>query len=198
MTKERPPRSSPSRFPRGPASIDPSGSLRIPEPSLVVLVGAAGAGKSTLAARLFDPSEILSSDAYREAVSGDAADQGATRLAFRILHRELVGRLAVRRLVVVDATNVERAARRELVARATAAGIPAVAIVLALPATVVSARNAARIFRQVDQAVVDRHLDRLAAALAAGRLNGEGFAAVHVLETVAATDALRIERIPTR
>jgi predicted kinase len=198
MTKERPPRSSPSRFPPGPASIDPSRSLRLQEPSLVVLVGAAGAGKSTLAARLFAPSEILSSDAYREAVSGDAADQGATRLAFRILHREMGRRLAAGRLVVVDATNVETAARRELVARAAAAGIPAVAIVLALPAAVVSARNAARIGRQVDQAVVDRHLDRLATALAADRLNGEGFAAVHVLETAAAVDALRIERLPVR
>ena len=195
MTKERPPRSSPSRFPRGPASIDRSRFLRIPEPSLVVLVGAAGAGKSTLAARLFEPSEILSSDAYREAVSGDAADQGATRLAFKILHRELGRRLAAGRLVVVDATNVETAARRELVVRAAAAGIPAVAIVLALPAAVVSARNAARVGRQVSQAVIDRHLHRLASALAADRLNGEGFAAVHVLETAADVDALRIERL---
>jgi predicted kinase len=100
--------------------------------------------------------------------------------------------------VVVDATNVETAARRELVARAAAAGIQAVAIVLALPPAVVSARNAARVGRQVDQAVVDRHLDRLALALAADRLNGEGFAAVHLLETAAAIDALRIERIPGR
>jgi protein phosphatase len=165
---------------------------------LVVLVGAAGAGKSTLAARLFDPSEILSSDAYREAVSGDAANQGATRLAFRILHREVDRRLAGGRLVVVDATNVETGARRELLARASAAGTQAVAIVLALPAAVVSARNAARVGRRVDQAVVDRHLHRLATAMATGRLNREGFAAVHVLETAPDVEALRIERIPVR
>ena len=198
MTKALPPRSSPIRSPHGPSSIDSPAPLRIPDPSLVVLVGAAGAGKSTLAARLFDPSEILSSDAYREAVSGDAANQGATRLAFRILHREVDRRLAAGRLVVVDATNVERAARRDLVARASAAGIPALAIVLALPAAVVSARNAARVGRHVDQAVVERHLDRLATALATGRLNGEGFAAAHVLETAADVDALHIERIPAR
>jgi len=198
MTKGPPPRSSPIRSPRGPDSIDSPAPLRIPDPSLVVLVGAAGAGKSTLAARLFDPSEILSSDAYREAVSGDAADQGATRLAFRILHREIVRRLARGRLVVVDATNVETGARRELVTRAVAAGIPAVAIVLALPAAVVSARNAARAGRRVDQAVVDRHLDRLATALATGRINGEGFATVHVIEATTDVDALRIERMPAR
>jgi predicted kinase len=159
-----------------------------------VLVGAAGAGKSTLAARLFAPSEILSSDAYREAVSGDVADQRATRLAFSILHRELEKRLAARRLTVVDATNVEAPARRSLLVRAAAARVPAIAIVLALPAAVVEARNAGRIGRVVDQAVVDRHLRRLAAALATDRLAQEGFAAVHILTTPTEVDLLRTER----
>jgi predicted kinase len=176
--------------------VGTAGLLRIPDPSLLVLVGAAGSGKSTLAARLFVPSDILSSDAYREVVSGDAADQRATRLAFKILHRELERRLAARRLVVVDATNVESAARRALLARAAAAGIPAVAIVLALPSSVVAARNAGRAGRVVDQAVIDHHLRQLAAALAADRLTAEGFAAVHILRTPAEINVLRIERLP--
>jgi protein phosphatase len=161
------------------------------------LVGAAGAGKSTLAARLFDPSEILSSDAYREALSGDAADQRVTRLAFTILHRELERRLAARRLVVVDATNVATAARRALLARAAAAGLPAIAIVLALPAAVVAARNAGRPGRVVDQGVVDRHLRRLATALATAHLDREGFTTVRLLITTAEVEDFRIARVPT-
>jgi predicted kinase len=196
-TRARRLRWSRSRSPRRPSSIASAGPLRIPDPSVIVLVGAAGAGKSTLAARLFAPSEVLSSDAFREAVAGDAADQGATRLAFRILHRELEKRLAARRLTVVDATNIEAPARRALLVRAAAARVPAVAIVLALPATVVAARNAGRIGRIVDQAVVDRHLRSLAAVLATDRLGAEGFAAVHVLRTATEVDLVRIERVPT-
>lgn len=160
--------------------------LAIPDPSLVALIGAAGAGKSTFAARHFPAEAILSSDAFRAAASprGSAADQGVTRAAFGRLHRALERRLAEGRLTVVDATNVQFAARRALVARARAAGLPAIAIVLAPPGHVVQARNAGRPDRVVPADVVGHHLARIDALLAAGITEGlrlEGFAGVHVV-----------------
>ena len=161
--------------------------LEIPVPGLVVLVGAAGAGKSTLAARLFTPAEILSSDDLRAALSGDAADQRATRLAFGILHREVRRRLATGRLVVVDATNVEPRARLELRWIAAAAAVPAIAIAIVAPPAEVHARNAARAGRVVPAEIVDRHLTRLAglgsepAAIVAALLD-EGFVAALVVD----------------
>ncbi|HET9455867.1 MAG TPA: AAA family ATPase [Candidatus Limnocylindrales bacterium] len=199
-------------------------TIVLPDPSLVVLVGAAGAGKSTFAARHFEPAEVLSSDAFRAILTGDEANQNATRPAFAILHREVARRLAAGRLVVVDATNVERHARRALLARARAAGHPAVAIVLALPEAVVHARNAGRLGRVVDADVVAAHLERLAAAEAADAADAdgsdaygpdaadadgadatrgrrlfadEGFAAVHVLRAAAEVASVTIERRPT-
>lgn len=170
--------------------------VSIPDPCLVVLVGAAGAGKSTFAARQFDPSEILSSDGYRALVAGDEADQRATRAAFGRLHRDLARRLAAGLLTVVDATNVEPAARRTLLALARTAGVAAVAIALDLPASVVIARNAARTGRVVDARVVRRHLTRMRATLdgADGGLAAEGFAAVFVLRDPAEPEAVRIVR----
>ncbi|MFN7017206.1 MAG: AAA family ATPase, partial [Fimbriimonadales bacterium] len=60
--------------------------LEIPELSVVVLVGASGAGKSTFARRWFLPTEIVSSDACRAMIADDENDQSATPHAFDLLH----------------------------------------------------------------------------------------------------------------
>jgi protein phosphatase len=166
----------------------------VPDPSLVVLVGAAGSGKSTFAARQFAADEVLSSDAYREWIAGDPADQRATRPAFAALHRELARRMARRALTVVDATNVLAHARRSLLRRATAAGMPAVAIVLDLPPALVLARNAARSAGAVPVAAVREQLSDLERAVRSDRFTAEGFAAVVRLVDPADVDAVRVER----
>jgi predicted kinase len=171
-------------------------TLVLPDPSLVVLVGAAGSGKSTLAVRLFAPEEIVSSDTLRGVVSGDEADQRATRVAFRILHRMVERRLAAGRLTVVDATNTAAAARRPLSARARAAGVPTAAIVLDLTAAAIRAQNAGRA-RVVDEEVIDRHLTALRRTVDGDRLAVEGFDQVVVLRSPLEAAALRVERRPT-
>ncbi len=170
-------------------------TVYLPDPALVLLIGAAGAGKSTFAARHFAPDEIVSSDAIRRQVSGDEGDQSVSRLAFAILHREVARRLAAGRLAVVDATNAHREHRRSLIRRAAVTGTPAVALVLALPPPVVLARNAGRA-RRVHEDVVLRQLAGVAAAARRGGLAGEGFALVWVGRTVEAVEAVRFERVP--
>ncbi len=182
-----------SGSPVSPPSGWPSvAELWLPNPCLLVLIGAAGSGKSTLAGRLFATDAILSSDTYREIVAGDASDQGATRTAFAILHRELDRRLADRRTTVVDATNVSAYARRGLLRRAVARGIPAVALALDLDPKLVLAQNATRSGRIVPANVVERQLAELARSLRRGSLEGEGFESVHVIRTRAEFDDLSV------
>jgi protein phosphatase len=169
--------------------------LIVPDPCLVVLVGAAGAGKSTFAARHFAPDEVLSSDGFRERIAGDPADQAATGPAFAALHRAVRRRLSSGRLTVVDATSVGREHRRPLLRAAAASGIPCIAIVFDLPPGVVLARNAGRPGRVVPDEVVRRHLRRLADAVRPPGLAAEGFAAVVVLRDPAAVDRVTVDRV---
>jgi len=168
-------------------------TITIPDPSLVLLVGAAGAGKTTFAARHFSADEVLASDALRARLSGDEANQQVSGAAFRILHRELERRLAAGLLTVVDATNLTPRNRRELLVRGRAAGLPAVAIVLALPDQVVLQRNAHR-GRRVDEAVVRTQLDRVRASTRPGVLEAEGCAVVWMATTPDALDDLVVLR----
>ena len=169
-------------------------ALAIPDPSLVVLVGPAGSGKSTFAARCFAPGEVLASDAMRAIVGRDESDQAVTRSAFALLNRQLDGRLRDGKLAVVDATNVEAHARRALLQRARAARVPAVAIVLDLPPRIVLGRNQARAGRVVEAAVVRHHLARLRAAVDRGQLEREGFDLVYRIREPAELDIVQVER----
>jgi predicted kinase len=158
----------------------------LPRDALIVLVGPAGAGKSTWAARHFAAGEILSSDGFREMVSGDAADQGANDDAFRLLHVATRARLRRGLRTVVDATNLSARSRRALLTIARATSRPAVAIVFDVPLARCLAQNAARPGRSVPEDVVRQHVRQLVTARAA--LPVEGFSAIVVL-TAADLDA---------
>jgi protein phosphatase len=166
----------------------------LPADALVLLIGAAGSGKSTLAARLFAPDEILSSDAFRAAVSGDAADQSATGEAFRRLDAELERRMAAGRFTVVDATNVKSWARRRLLAAAGRHRRPTAGIVMAIPLEVSLDRNARRTDGRVPATVVRRHDADLRRSLAS--LATEGFDALVVLEGSEDVSELEVDRTP--
>lgn len=118
--------------------------ISVPELSLVVLVGVSGSGKSTFARKHFKPTQVISSDFCRGLVSDDENDQAATPAAFDLLHHIVGVRLSRGLLTVVDATNVQYAARRSLLDLAKRHDVLADAIVLDVPEEVAIERNAVR------------------------------------------------------
>ena len=169
--------------------------LQVPDPCVVLLVGAAGAGKSTFAARNFPAEAIFSSDALREVIAGDAADQAVSRAAFAALHRAIDRRLASGGLAVVDATNVTAAGRHAINRIAAGHGIPVVAVVFDLPEDVVQRQNAQRLTRHVPRDVVARHVAALARTLETGGLETDGYAQVVRLRTAGDVAALMVRPV---
>jgi protein phosphatase len=164
----------------------------VPDPSLVLLVGASGSGKTTFAARHFAPTEVLASDTFRAMVADDERDMSATADAFELLHAVAAKRLAAGRLTVVDATNVQPEARRPLIALARLHGRVPVAIVFDLPERLCLERNAARGGRRVPPRVIRGQQGVLRRSLS--RLAGEGFGRVVVLHTPEEVETVTIAR----
>jgi protein phosphatase len=156
-------------------------NIKIPELSLVVLIGASGSGKSSFARVHFKPTEVLSSDFCRGLVSDNENDQAATKDAFDVLHFIASKRLAAGKLTVIDATNVQPEAQKPLVALAREYHCLPVAIVLDMSERVCQDRNQKRPDRDFGPHVVRNHVRTLRQSLRG--LEREGFRHTFVLRT---------------
>ncbi|MFE7117230.1 AAA family ATPase [Streptomyces sp. NPDC057654] len=152
-------------------------AIRFAAGTLVVLVGAAASGKSTLAAR-YPLSWRVCLDAYREAATDDMADQSATPTAAQIQALILDARLSRGLTTVVDSTAVHAHYRAGLLARARYWNRPAHAVLFDVPLTVCEARNTARP-RTVPRDILRDQHRRLPTA---DQLRTEGFDAVHLTD----------------
>jgi len=168
--------------------------ISIPQLSLVVLIGPSGSGKSTFARKHFLGTEILSSDACRAMVSDDENDQAATKDAFEVLRFIAGKRLALGRLTVIDATNVQPEGRGPFVELARQYHCLPVALVLDLPEKVCQERNRLRPDRDFGPHVVRNQMSQLRRSLRG--LRKEGFRHIFVMETPEEVDAAIVERVP--
>jgi protein phosphatase len=168
--------------------------LDLPDPSLVVLIGASGSGKSSFAREHFLATEVISSDFCRGLVADDENDQAATGDAFAVLQFIASRRLAQPRLTVIDATNVQRESRQSLIELAKQHDLFPVAIVLDLPEAVCQARNRGRADRVFGAHVVPRQIGQLHKSLRG--LQREGFRRVHVLRSAEEVVEAEIWRTP--
>lgn len=163
-------------------------SLILPEPSLVVLLGASGSGKSSFAAKHFAPTEVVSSDRMRALICDDENDQGVSADAFEMVHRLADMRLAHARMTVIDATSLEPRARQPLRKIAKRQHLPIVIVALDVSLETLLARHAARGDRPFTEVVVREHHAQFRRSLEG--LRSEGFREVHVL---AEQDIERVE-----
>jgi F420-dependent oxidoreductase-like protein len=166
---------------RGPgaALVDEAlvtGPIRLPDPCLVVVVGASGAGKSHWAAAQFPAGHIVSSDGLRAVVGRGEHDMRAGKDAFDVLEL-IVDRRSRRGLTtVVDSTGLDPKARARWLGLARRHHLPAHVVVLSTPDKVCRARNKAR-SRPVPSTTLTAQLRAIADVRPA--LAGEGWDSVH-------------------
>ena len=116
----------------------------LPDPAVLVLIGAAGSGKSTWAAQHYSGPEIVSSDALRGIVGSGPADLDATTEAFSLLDQIIAGRTRRRLTTVIDTLGLDRDRRLGYLAAARAAQLPAVAVLISVDEGLCRERNARR------------------------------------------------------
>jgi protein phosphatase len=153
-----------------------------------LLVGPSGSGKSTFARKHFKPTEVVSSDVCRGMVSDDENDQSVTPQAFEVLYFILRQRLALGKLTVVDATNLNSEDRARLVAIARQYHALPAAVVFRIDEAICHERNAKRPDRDFGPQVIKRQFGLLRRGLRG--LKTEGFRNVVHLRSPEEVDAV--------
>ena len=156
--------------------------LKLPAPSLIVLVGPSCSGKTTWAREHFAPGEVVSSDSLRAMVGAGEDDQLASKAAFELLDQIVDHRLGRGLTTVVDTLGYDDEARGRWVQRAHDAGVPAHAVVFDTPRQLCEERNQARV-RAIPKTVLQKQFSRFKNVTA--RLPDDGFDGIHTEQAVA-------------
>jgi protein phosphatase len=155
-------------------------AIPLPSPALVVLMGAGGAGKSTIAQALAGQEPgvaVISYDACRAEISGDESDQSVTEQAVALARQRIRERCLQQRTTIVDATHI-RAEQREFLARLAAwHRMASVLIVVDTPLAVCQARQAYRPRHVPLDVIAGQHADLLDEL---STVDAEAFTHVHI------------------
>lgn len=156
--------------------------LKLPAPSLLVLVGPAGSGKTTWAHEHFSPGEVVSSDSLRAMVGTGEHDQAASTAAFEILEHIVDERLRRGLSVVIDTLGYDEEARARWISKAHDADMPAYAVTFDTPPEVCEQRNRVR-DKPIPKSVLKRQLSRFDAV--ARSVADEPFDGIHPQQPIA-------------
>lgn len=153
--------------------------IKLPRPSVLVLIGVSGSGKSTFCQKHFRWSEIVSSDRLREVVSDQEDNQEVSADAFDLLFKILDYRLKHKRRSIVDSTGLSHEFRARVIKAARHYSAHVACLIFNIPADMCVTRNKMR-NREVPKEIMDAQIEKFQKAREAVR--NEGFDAIHEVD----------------
>lgn len=156
--------------------------IEIPEFCLVAMVGGTSSGKTSFALKHFKPTEVLSSDFFRGMICDDENSQSVSGDAFDLLYYAANKRLDNMKLTVIDATNIQKTTRSQVIDLAREQNVHAAAIVLNIPEEIMQERNKARPERNFPERVIRQHCRDVKRSIRG--LKREGFRFVYVINSI--------------
>ncbi len=156
-------------------------TITIPETCIVALIGGTSSGKTSFAKKYFFPTEVLSSDFFRGMICDDENNQNISPDAFDLLYYTANKRLNLMKLTVIDATNIQKSARKQIIDLAREQNVHAAAIVLNMPEDVMQERNKKRSDRNLSEKTVHFHCRDVKRCIK--DLKREGFRFIYVINS---------------
>ena len=128
---------------------------RYKRPTLYVMSGIPGSGKSTEARKIFELTSalIVNTDDIRKMMYGDAAVQGNGSKVFAVAHNHIAKELYQGKDVIFDATNITTYSRKQVVTRYRG-NVKLVCVYMDTPVEICKERNSRR-ERFVPEDVID-------------------------------------------
>jgi len=129
--------------------------------ALIILVGPPASGKSTWGKKFAQENgvEYISTDAIRAQIGSGEADQSVSAQAFGIARRKVSDALGLDKSVMIDATSVNRKARKDWINMGRGAGAFIIAVAFEVPKEELYRRDAER-SRHVGNEVIDRFVGK--------------------------------------
>ncbi len=129
--------------------------------ALVILVGPPASGKSTWGEKFAQKNNIkkISTDEIRAEIGSGEADQSVSAAAFGLARQRVSAELSAGRSVIIDATSVNKKARKDWINLARGHGAYVIAVAFEVPRDELLKRDAQRP-RHVGPEIIDRFLNK--------------------------------------
>jgi len=129
--------------------------------ALIILVGPPASGKSTWGKKFADDNDVVyvSTDAIRKEIGSGEADQSVSAAAFGVARQRVSQALGAGKSAMIDATSVNRKARRDWIQLGRGHGAYIVAVAFEVSRDELLRRDAQR-ERHVGEEVIDRFIGK--------------------------------------